>query len=102
MLQYESEPSEYFPVAIARGLASVVPSTPAMSKPVCFSPKAFGTPDAKDALGPLTIERRKPAPSEVEIKILYCGVCHSDLHFARNEWTSRCIPPWRATRLSVP
>src|SRR5690349_9950758 len=63
-----------------------------MSRPVCFSVKAFGTADAKTRLGPLTIERRKPAPSDVEIKILYCGVCHSDLHFARNDWGITAYP----------
>lgn len=34
----------------------------------------------------MTIQRRDPLPTDVEIDILYCGVCHSDLHFARNEW----------------
>ncbi len=63
-----------------------------MSRPVCFSAKAYGTQDAKARLGPLTIERRKPTPSDVEIKILYCGVCHSDLHFARNEWGITAYP----------
>ncbi|AWA29693.1 hydroxyacid dehydrogenase [Flavobacterium magnum] len=48
--------------------------------------KAFGT-DAPDAdLKPLTIQRRVPTPTDVEIEILYCGVCHSDLHTARNDW----------------
>ncbi|HEX7632484.1 MAG TPA: NAD(P)-dependent alcohol dehydrogenase [Lacunisphaera sp.] len=32
------------------------------------------------------MERRQPTASDVQIQILYCGVCHSDLHFARNEW----------------
>jgi uncharacterized zinc-type alcohol dehydrogenase-like protein len=37
-------------------------------------------------LGATTISRRNPTDSDVQIDILYCGVCHSDLHFARNEW----------------
>lgn len=48
--------------------------------------KAFGT-DAPDAdLKPLDIKRRTVTPTDVEIEILYCGVCHSDLHTARNDW----------------
>jgi uncharacterized zinc-type alcohol dehydrogenase-like protein len=57
-----------------------------MSKPVCYSTKAFGTSSATAPLVATTIERRNPTASDVQIEILYCGVCHSDLHFSRNEW----------------
>ena len=57
-----------------------------MSQPVCYSTKAFSTVSASAPLGATTIERRNPTASDVQIKILYCGVCHSDLHFVRNEW----------------
>jgi uncharacterized zinc-type alcohol dehydrogenase-like protein len=57
-----------------------------MSQPVCYSTKAFSTTSASAPLGATTIERRNPTASDVQIKILYCGVCHSDLHFSRNEW----------------
>jgi uncharacterized zinc-type alcohol dehydrogenase-like protein len=57
-----------------------------MSQPVCYSTKAFATGSASAPLGATTIERRNPTASDVQIKILYCGVCHSDLHFVRNEW----------------
>ncbi len=57
-----------------------------MSKPVCYSAKAFATPGATAPLAATTIERRQPTATDVQIEILYCGVCHSDLHFARNEW----------------
>ncbi|MFN7021652.1 MAG: NAD(P)-dependent alcohol dehydrogenase [Phycisphaerales bacterium] len=40
----------------------------------------------------MTISRREPRSSDVEIEILYCGVCHSDLHFARNEWGMTVYP----------
>ncbi|MDZ4829258.1 MAG: NAD(P)-dependent alcohol dehydrogenase [Phycisphaerae bacterium] len=40
----------------------------------------------------MTINRREPLPSDVEIDILYCGVCHSDLHSARNEWGMTTYP----------
>ena len=37
-------------------------------------------------LAPFPFERRDPRPDDVVIEILYCGVCHSDLHTARNDW----------------
>lgn len=57
--------------------------------------RAFGTDAAETALQPLNIKRRNPKHHDVEIEILYCGVCHSDLHTARNEWhntTYPCVP----------
>jgi alcohol dehydrogenase (NADP+) len=57
-----------------------------MPKPTCFSTKAYSTASAASPLGAAVIERRVPTDSDVQIQILYCGVCHSDLHFARNEW----------------
>lgn len=57
--------------------------------------QAFGTSEAKIPLNQMTIARRVPTPLDVEIEILYCGVCHSDLHQARNEWhgtTYPCVP----------
>jgi uncharacterized zinc-type alcohol dehydrogenase-like protein len=47
------------------------------------------------ALAQLGIVRREPGPTDVEIDILYCGVCHSDLHQARDEWSGTnypCVP----------
>ncbi len=57
-----------------------------MTKPVCFSVKAYSTPGATSPLRAATIERRQPGPRDIRIQIQYCGVCHSDLHYARNEW----------------
>ena len=54
--------------------------------------KAFGTEAADASLGALNIPRRNPTPHDVEIEILYCGVCHSDLHTARNEWHGTVYP----------
>lgn len=54
--------------------------------------KAFGTEAAKAALQQLHIQRRNLTTHDVEIDILYCGVCHSDLHTARNEWHSTVYP----------
>ncbi|MBA2291828.1 MAG: NAD(P)-dependent alcohol dehydrogenase [Gemmatimonadales bacterium] len=47
---------------------------------------AFAAFDAKSPLRAHTVERREPGPADVAIDILFCGVCHSDLHFAKSEW----------------
>lgn len=54
--------------------------------------KAFAAQNATSPLGPFSIQRRDPLATDVEIGILYCGVCHSDLHFARNEWGGTVFP----------
>ena len=48
--------------------------------------RAYAAQSPATPLAPHAIERREPTASDVEIDILFCGVCHSDLHFARNEW----------------
>ena len=48
--------------------------------------KAFGTKAADAPLNEMTIARREVTPKDIEIEILYCGVYHSDLHTARNDW----------------
>ncbi|MBS0483511.1 MAG: NAD(P)-dependent alcohol dehydrogenase [Proteobacteria bacterium] len=53
---------------------------------------AYAAAAADRALGPITIERRDPTPDDVQIDILFCGVCHSDLHTARNEWGGTVYP----------
>jgi uncharacterized zinc-type alcohol dehydrogenase-like protein len=53
---------------------------------------AYAAAAADKALGPITIERRDPTPDDVQIDILFCGVCHSDLHTARNEWGGTVYP----------
>jgi len=54
--------------------------------------RAFGTHGAEQPLKQLSIDRRKATPHDVEIEILFCGVCHSDLHTARNEWHGTIYP----------
>lgn len=54
--------------------------------------RAFGTEAAAAPLRQLSIRRRIPKPHDVEIDILFCGVCHSDLHTARNEWHGTIYP----------
>jgi alcohol dehydrogenase (NADP+) len=52
----------------------------------------FGTASAQDPLAKLAFKRRDVGKDDVKIQILYCGVCHSDLHFARNEWHFTVYP----------
>jgi uncharacterized zinc-type alcohol dehydrogenase-like protein len=54
--------------------------------------KAFAAEKADQPLGPFDLQRRTPGTSDVEIEILYCGVCHSDIHTARNEWGGTIYP----------
>jgi uncharacterized zinc-type alcohol dehydrogenase-like protein len=54
--------------------------------------KGYGTPDAQSPLAPYNFTRREPGPSEIVVDTLYCGVCHSDLHMARNEWGNARYP----------
>ena len=57
--------------------------------------RAYAGFAATTPLGPHTIDRRDPGPTDVRIEILFCGVCHSDLHTVRGEWggpTYPCVP----------
>lgn len=53
---------------------------------------AYAASSATTALAPFSIDRREPGPHDVQIEILYCGVCHSDIHQARNEWGMSMYP----------
>src|SRR5580658_8897697 len=63
-----------------------------------ISVKGYAAKGAASPLGPFVFTRRSPLAHDVQIEILYCGVCHSDLHQARNEWKSvmptvyPCVP----------
>jgi uncharacterized zinc-type alcohol dehydrogenase-like protein len=54
--------------------------------------KAYAAQSPTSAVGPHSIQRREPTPDDVVIDILYCGVCHSDLHQARDEWHNTVYP----------
>lgn len=54
--------------------------------------KGYAAHDAHSALVPFTFERRSPGPRDVQIEILYSGICHSDLHQARNDWYNSLYP----------
>jgi len=68
------------------------------ARPGTFSSKAFAAQSATSKLASHTIARRTPQAEDVQIEILFCGVCHSDLHQARNEWSGvmptvyPCVP----------
>jgi len=59
---------------------------------VAFTTRSYAAQSATSALAPFAIQRRTPGPKDVEMEILYCGVCHSDLHQARNEWHNTVYP----------
>src|SRR3954464_3007222 len=54
--------------------------------------KGYAAQDATTALAPWDFERREVGPHDVQFDILYCGVCHSDLHQVRNEWGNSIFP----------
>lgn len=57
-----------------------------------ISTKSYATHGPKEKLVPFAFDRREPRPRDVVIEILYCGVCHSDLHQARDEWGGSLYP----------
>jgi alcohol dehydrogenase (NADP+) len=63
-----------------------------------YKAKAFSATNATSPLGSTTIQRRDPTQTDVQIEILFCGICHSDLHQVRNEWSGTlptvypCVP----------
>ncbi len=63
-----------------------------------FKTAAYAAQSATDPLAPFSFARREPGPKDVQIDILYCGVCHSDLHQVRNDWENvlptvyPCVP----------
>jgi alcohol dehydrogenase (NADP+) len=63
-----------------------------------YNTKAYSATSATSQLASTTIRRREPTEHDVQIEILYCGICHSDLHQVRNEWSGvmptvyPCVP----------
>src|SRR3712207_7634520 len=56
------------------------------------SAQAFGVESASAPVMPMTVERRELRPEDVAIRISHCGICHSDLHMARNDWSMSQYP----------
>jgi alcohol dehydrogenase (NADP+) len=63
-----------------------------------YNTKAYSATSSTSPLARTTIARRDPTPADVQIEILFCGICHSDLHQVRNEWSGfmptvyPCVP----------
>src|SRR5580704_1446451 len=54
--------------------------------------KGYAAQSATDALAPFSFQRREVQAHDIQIDILYCGVCHSDIHQVRNEWGGSIYP----------
>lgn len=73
-------------------------SEAATARPQTFPARAYSAQGPTSGLGPQTIQRRSPGANDVQLEILFCGVCHSDLHTVRNEWKDAmatvypCVP----------
>jgi D-arabinose 1-dehydrogenase-like Zn-dependent alcohol dehydrogenase len=68
-------------------MSSLQSSLPKKHRPTTYKARAYCAASATSALAPTTIARREPAEHDVQIEILFCGICHSDLHQVRNEWS---------------
>ncbi len=66
---------------------TLVAAVPAKTKTL-----GYGAESAQSPLAPFSFARREPLPQDVQLEILYCGVCHSDLHTVRNEWSGTTYP----------
>ncbi len=77
---------------------STKPEPKSSQMPATFPAQAYAAQSSSSPLAPHAIQRRDPRPQDIQIQILYCGVCHSDLHQVRNEWESMaptiypCVP----------
>jgi len=70
-------------------------SKSSVAAPATLKTIGYGANSAQSPLAPFSFERREPGPRDIQIEILYCGVCHSDLHTVRNEWQNTiyaCVP----------
>ncbi len=78
--------------------SQVVPADGALPSGRTYEARAYAARSATAGLTPATIRRRVPGPRDVQMDVLYCGVCHSDLHQVRNEWQGTmptvypCVP----------
>jgi uncharacterized zinc-type alcohol dehydrogenase-like protein len=83
---------------MTQGTQPVISSTDGSAQTRTISARAYAAKSATSPLGPHSFTRRAPGVRDVQIEILYCGVCHSDLHQTRDEWRDfmptvyPCIP----------
>ncbi|HXG44709.1 MAG TPA: NAD(P)-dependent alcohol dehydrogenase [Gemmatimonadales bacterium] len=76
-------------------MSSVVTQPAGVPRPrasATFPARGYAAHSPTAPLVPFQFERREPGPRDVQIEILYCGVCHSDLHQVRNEWAGTTYP----------
>lgn len=76
-------------------MSSVVTQPAGVPRPrvsATFPARGYAAHGPTAPLVPFQFERREPGPRDVQIEILYCGVCHSDLHQVRNEWAGTAYP----------
>lgn len=67
-------------------------SNTTVAAPATIQTVGYAASSAKSPLAPFSFQRREPGPRDIQIEILYCGVCHSDLHAVRNEWQNTIYP----------
>ncbi len=68
--------------------ANVLTPQRPVDKPGRTKTSGYAAQSSTSPLQPFSFERREPGPNDVQIDILFCGVCHSDLHTVRDEWAS--------------
>jgi len=79
-------------------MSEAATQVPASSAVKTFTAKAYAAQSPTSGVAPHTIHRREPRPQDVQIEILFCGICHSDLHQVLDEWHSDaptiypCVP----------
>jgi uncharacterized zinc-type alcohol dehydrogenase-like protein len=73
-------------------MATTLQTSPAEAAGEPTAAQAYGVTSAQSAVEPLTIERRALRPDDVAIRITHCGICHSDLHMAHNDWGMSVYP----------
>ncbi|MBC8123418.1 MAG: alcohol dehydrogenase catalytic domain-containing protein, partial [Gemmatimonadaceae bacterium] len=54
--------------------------------------RGYAAADKSSPMEPFSFERREPGPKDVQIEILFCGICHSDVHQIRDDWSNSLYP----------
>src|SRR5690606_41920867 len=73
-------------------MSTIVTPSSESARPPVRHVRAWAAQSPTSPLAPASIDRREPQPDDVVIDILYCGVCHSDLHQVRDEWHGSMYP----------
>jgi uncharacterized zinc-type alcohol dehydrogenase-like protein len=80
------------PVALGMAGEAQAQQAQATVPPVPFPTRAFGATSASGPIGQIQIERRAMSPNDVLLDVLYCGICHSDIHAVRSDWGPATYP----------